>query len=443
MKMHQLFGARPAGRTLAVAGLTATTAFVFGAQNAYAATDVEVWLALNAHNEQVFEKLVKQFNSEQKDVRVSLKSFKHVDDIDPALEAAVKAKKTPNLVQLEDNNAPETIASRKYIQPLYEVVAKAPLKNTDWFVSSANGFMRDSKGRLLAFPYMMEIPVMYYNVDAFKKAGLNPTVPDRSWQGLQDQLVDLANKATRNCPVTTNMPASINLENLAAVNNQYFLSNENGLKGKSTPTFSFDTLFVRHLSLMISWVRSELMTGPAYQQQALQRFTNKECAVLITNSGNLGAFRSIRGLDFGVSGLPYYPQVTSKPGNPFVDGGALWAVKGHDKQQDNATAQFLAWLAQPKQAAHWYQQTGFLPLTKQAFASTDDGYYKGLGEWKDLVAVYAKEPPLTARNFRIQNYPQIEDMFEEVMEKALKGEESAPVALSSAASRAKQISGSK
>src|SRR3546814_6505646 len=105
-----------------------------------------------------------------------------------------------------------------------------------------NTFARDSKGRLVAFPYMVDVPVMYYNVDAFKKADLKPAVPRRAWSGLQDQLVTLANNGSRNCPLTSDQPVSINLENLAAVNNQLYATNDNGLKGKSKPAFSFDVM---------------------------------------------------------------------------------------------------------------------------------------------------------------------------------------------------------
>src|SRR3546814_2837498 len=92
--------------------------------------------------------------------------------------------------------------------------------------------------------------------------------------GLQVQLVSMANKGSRHCPLTTDLPVSINLENLAAVNNQLFASSENGLKGKGEPSFSFDSTYVRHLSLMISWVRSEIMVKPEFGVRSVERFAS-------------------------------------------------------------------------------------------------------------------------------------------------------------------------
>src|SRR3546814_327164 len=232
----------------------------------------------------------------------------------------------------------------------------------------------------MAFPYMLEVPVMYYDIDAFKKACLVPAVPQRSWMGLQGQLVSMANKGSRHCPLTTDLPVSINLENLAAVNNQLFASSENGLKGKGEPSFSFDSTYVRHLSLMISWVRSEIMVKPEFGVRSVERFASGECAIMMSNSGHIGQFNHKRGLDYAVSGLPFYPEVTKAPGSPFISGSALWVTKATDKAQTQAVTQFLAWLAQPDHASTWHQETGYLPLTAAAFAKTPADYYQGLGQ---------------------------------------------------------------
>ncbi len=172
---------------------------------------------------------------------------------------------------------------------------------------------------------------------------------------------------------------------------------------------------------------------------AVKRFANGECAVLVSNSSNLGMFKDTRSLNFGVTGLPYYPQVTKTPGNAFVTGSALWAIDGHDKTQDKATSQFLQWLAQPKNASLWYQDTGYLPLTDKAFTTTENSYYKSLGGWKEVVAAYQNKPVATSRGFKVNNYPEIKAMFHKKLDKALNGEEPAVVALKSASSEASQM----
>ncbi|TCT05359.1 extracellular solute-binding protein [Paralcaligenes ureilyticus] len=437
MKIYPFCGPDSSWRAVALVGAAA----LFGASPAWAAgaTDIQVWYSLNPHNNQVFQTLVKQFNGSQADVHVSLKAFDTPEQVEAALVAGVKTKNTPNLVQLNDDHAPDELINRSYILPLHTMLAKYPIKDAKWFVSSDHAAMRDAKGRLLAFPYMTDVPVMYYNIDAFKKAHIEPAIPARTWIGLQDQLVKLANASSRKCPYTTDIPVSINLENLAAVNNQFYTTDDNGLKAKSAPSFPMDLMYVRHLSMMISWARTELLVKPEFEAQSTQRFANRECAVLMSGSGNLGWFNSTRSLSFGVAALPYYQEATAQPGSPFVGGAAFWALDKQSQTQEKATAAFLGWLAQPKNAATWYQSTGFLPLTQQAFAQTDSAYYKNLGNWQALVADYARKPSATDRGFHVANYPKVKAMFRERLNTALNGQDPAVSALRTASAEANSI----
>lgn len=436
MKQHWFCGAPGFGRRLA---WVSAGSLLLSSMAAVAATDIQVWHSLNPYNKEVFEDLVKDFNKDQKDVKVKLKSFDTPEAIEAALAKITKRDDKPSLVQLDDARAPDNIATRSYIKPLYSLLAKNSIKNDQWFLPEFNTLMRDEKGRLLGFPYMIDVPVMYYNIDAFKKAGIKPAEPQRSWKGLQDQLVTMANNGSRNCPLTSDQTVSINLENLAAVNNQPYTSQDNGLKSKGSPAFSFDVMYIRHLSMMISWVRTELLVKPEFDAVATKRFANAECAVLMSTSSNLGWFKDSKKLNFAISGLPYYPEVTKKPGNPFVGGSGLWAISGLSKESDAASVQFLSWLSQPKRAADWYQRTGFLPLTKQAFSQTDKSYYKNLGDWRSLVAVYETKPAVTSRGFRVKNYPQIRAMFREKLDSAFNGKQPAVTALKSASAEAGKI----
>src|SRR5690606_2453041 len=209
MKQHRLCGAPGASRRLAWlgAGVLLCSSGVVSA-----ATDIQVWHTLSGHNQGVFEKLVKDFNRSQKEVDVRLKSYDSETAIESALAGIKKASDRPQLVQLDDDRTPDEMAKRKDILPMYSLLAKHPIKNAKWFLSEKNTFARDNSGRLVAFPYMVDVPVMFYNLSSFKKAGLQSTAPSRAWNELQAQLVTLANNGSRKCPLTSDQPVSINLE---------------------------------------------------------------------------------------------------------------------------------------------------------------------------------------------------------------------------------------
>lgn len=413
--------------------------FIAGASlPALASTDISLWYSLQGNNADAFKSLVNSYNRSQSDVRVNLKSFNNAELLNRALDDASKVNTLPAIAHIGDTHTLDDVATRSYIQPFYNIQNNSGLNKTKWFIGKDNAFIHDAKGRLMVFPYMLEIPVMYYNLDAFKKANINPAVPHRVWVELQGQLVQMANNGSRSCPLTSDLPVSINLENLAAVNNQLYASAENGLKAKGLPSFSFNSTYVRHLSLMISWVRTEIMTRPDAGKLAIERFANGECAVLLSNSGHLGEFDDKRGLNFAVSGLPYYTEVTKTPGNPFISGAGLWVMKS-DQATYKAVADFFSWLAQPEQASKWHKQTGYLPLTQEAFKNTSDSYYKPFGQWNQLVSAYSGNSAPTAKGFKINNYPAIHTKFAEILDSALNGNQPAVTALSQAATEANKL----
>jgi len=420
-----------------IAGLASGIIALWISVSTHAATEIRVWHALNAHNQTVFEGLIAQFNQSQKDVKAVLSRYDSPQAIEAALDTA-KPAQSPHFVQMQVPRTREGMPSRADVQPLYRLLDRHPIAHQDWFVSRQHAYARDAQGRLVAFPYMMEVPVMFYNMGAFQKAGM-ALAPERAWDQLQAQLVTLANNGSRQCPLITDQLVSMHLENLAAVNNLPYPSDDNGMGRSQTPAFLFDVAYVRHLSLMISWVRNELMVPPAFSINAVERFTQGECAVLLTDSGALGTLRQQTALHFAVSSLPYYPRLTRQPGNPFVSGSALWFVRGHPADQDKAAAALLGWLAQPDQAAHWHQNTGFLPLTIGAFnraLAKDDA---PLAQWRALIQAYTTNPSRLQRGFRVNNYPRIRRLFQETLDRALRGEQPAVAALRLASAEANKI----
>ncbi|QDQ87794.1 extracellular solute-binding protein [Alcaligenaceae bacterium SJ-26] len=402
-----------------------------------APVDIQVWHSLSNANRAEFEELVKQYNKEQDNVHVSLKGFETQAALQGEAGAAVAAKQAPNLIQLDDEHSPEVTAQHRAILPLHTLLSRNPLPDSDWFLSQTAGFTRDRQGRLLAFPWMAEVPLMFYNRDLFVKAGLNPNAPARTWSELQAQLLALRDSGVM-CPYATSKQVSVHLENLAPVNNQLYSANNNGF-GNGVPALQFNVLYARHLALMSSWTKSMLLTMHSNDQQPDDLFASGQCGVLTSGSGAVGAFLAAPGLSFGVAPLPYYPQATSTPGAPFVSGSAFWAVAGHGRDQERAVVDFLGWLAKPVNAARWHQQTGFLPLTEAAFRASDVSYYDRIPGAQSVVNSLSGRGAQVSRSFRLPHYAQARVLLDRELNAALQDGVPPSLALSQAASQANSV----
>jgi len=403
--------------------------------------NIEVWHTMTSVHKSEFEKIVRRFNSEQKDVNVVLKVFPNQDALRKAGEKAVAEKRKPNLVQLPDNRSPEIIAQHKDILPLHQLLKQYPMKDANWFLSQTTGFMRDSQGRLMAFPYMAEIPIMFYNVSGYKKAGLDSNKPAKTWPELQIHLLALRDKGHYQCPFATSHQVTTHLENMAPINGALYVTPKNGLENvRGAQLNLLDPVFMRHLSIMVSWKRSDLFPFNSNGSEADMMFAENRCAVITTTSGALARMQEAKGLSYGVAPLPFYDQVVRTPGAPYVSGAALWATSGHTKEQDKATMAFLSFLAQPVIASAWHQRTGFLPLTDAAFRTADAAFYDRIPGARQLVDGMRNVKDPNSRGFRLRNYPQIETILNREFDAALSGGTPPVEALTKGVDQAKILS---
>ena len=401
--------------------------------------EVLVWHTLNAHNAAEFQKLTQQFNKEQSDVKVVVRGFpSQAAMLSPAVRQEAEKRK-PDLVQLDDNHSPEFVAQHKEIVPLYQLLKQFPIADLAWYLPQTTGFVRDSKNQLLAFPFMAEIPVMFYNLDAYRKAGLNPAQPAATWTDLQGHLIALRDKADIDCPYATSQEVLVHFESLAPINNGLYATPNNGLDNAKGLMLNFDSTYMRHMAIMVSWKKSLLFTNYSNGNEPDKLFADGKCSVLTAGSGALGQFQAVRGLKTGVAPIPYHPLATSKPGAPFVTGSALWATSGHSRDQNKAMMSFLAFLSKPVLAAQWHQRTGYLPLTDAAFRAADVAFYDSMPGVRQIIEQMKRAPEKNQRGFRLPNYPKIEPILVREFEASMADKTPPIAALNVAMEQAKPL----
>jgi sn-glycerol 3-phosphate transport system substrate-binding protein len=86
---------------------------------------------------------------------------------------------------------------------------------------------------MLSFPFNSSTAIFYWNKDAFKKAGLDPNKPPKTWK----ELVAAAEKLKASgqaCAYTTSWPSWVHVENFSAWHNVPIGTKENGLAGTDT-----------------------------------------------------------------------------------------------------------------------------------------------------------------------------------------------------------------
>ena len=392
-------------------------------------TEIEVWHSLSGPHESVFENLIDRFNSDSQTVTVRVRDFSDQAALQQAGRDAVAGNRAkPDLVQLRDNHDPQVLAQHKDVLPLYQLLAKHPIADAAWFLDSTTAFVRDGRNRLLAFPMMAEVPVMFYNIDNYRAAGLDANKPAQSWKELQAHLLTLRNQGRSGCPYASADQVNVHLENLAPLNRELFVKPDNGLKTSRNLSLNFNTLYVRHLSLMVSWKKTDLFTSSTRADRAELAFANGDCSVLTAGSGALATINE-GNQSFGVAPLPYYPEVAKKRGAPFITGDALWVVAGQSAARNKATAELLGFFSKPVIAAEWHQKTGFMPLTDAAFRAADVSFYDSIPGARSIVEQMQNVSKDSSAGFRVPNYTAVKSILDDALDEAYAQDVSAMSAL--------------
>ncbi|MGH7094406.1 MAG: extracellular solute-binding protein, partial [Stellaceae bacterium] len=166
-------------------------------------------------------------------------------------------------------------------------------------------------------------------------------------------------------------------------------------------------------------------------------FISGQCGMIQDSSAAYGMFKKSAKFDFGVAELPYYPDVKGAPQNSIIGGASLWVMTGKPADHYKGIAEFFTYLSGVPVQEKWHEDTGYLPITKAAYAATKaSGFYeKNPGTEVALLQMTGKPPTQNSRGLRFGNMVQIRDVIAEDLEAAFAGKESAKAALDDAVKR--------
>jgi sn-glycerol 3-phosphate transport system substrate-binding protein len=404
---------------------------------ARAQQEIQFWHALSGALGNELDTLIRGFNESQQEYRVVGTHKGSYEDTMIAALAAQRIGTGPHIVQVSEIGTGHVMAWRSAYVPVWLVMADAGQSlDTRAFLPAVAGYFSDSSGKLLALPFNLGTPILFYNKDLFRKAKLDPEKPPKSWYEIPKIVGELKEVGVE-CALTTTWPSWVMLENMSTWHNQDFATKENGLGGLDAKLIFNTHLMVRHISMLTSWARARYFTYSGRRIEGEKRFAAGECAMLTASSSSAAELRSAAGFDFGVGQLPYYDDVKGAPHHSLIGGAGLWALAGKKSAEYRGVAKFLAYLAQPKVQAEWHQRTGYIPVTRAAYDLTrEQGYYdKNPGQLIAIRQLLLNAPTKESRGIRMGEFAKIREIIEEELEAALDGTKPPKLALDNAADR--------
>jgi len=422
--------------------LAATTAaFAFAATHAAAQVEIQWWHAMTGVNNDVIEKLAKDFNDSQKDYKV-VPSYKgsYPDTMNAGI-AAFRAGNAPHIMQVFEVGTATMMAAKGAIKPVQEMMREAGEKfDPQSYLPAITGYYSTAKGEMLSFPFNSSSAIMWYNKDAFRKAGLNADAPPKTWPELFEAAKKLRASGHPTCGFATAWVTWLNIEQFSAWHNVPLGTKSNGMDGFDTE-FRFNSpLHVRHLQNLVELQKDKTFDYAGRTNTGEGRFTSGECPIMLTSSAFYGNVKANAKFEFGTGMMPYYPEVAGAPQNSIIGGASLWVMGGKKADEYKGIARFFTFLSDTDRQRWLHEVSGYLPITKAAYAGTKgSGFYEqNPGRETPLLQLTLKAPTENSAGLRFGNLVQIRDIWAEEIEAALSGQKSAQKALDDAVARGNQ-----
>ena len=330
-------------RFLVVLAVILVTVLVMGK-----ATEITFWYALSSTSGQVFNALVDEFNNSQSDIKVDAVYSGKYADTAQKVTAALAANTLPNGGIIP---AGPIFTGARGNYALYDYMVADPDFDMSDFYDAMWDYSKYN-GRICAIPYNISTPLLYYNKDLMREAGLDPENPPQTW----DELLTSAKTISELKPEYWGFDAVDTVWTFKS----FLLQNNCEI---IDPAMN-EPLFDKEAGIETAefWKRliDEGAMPVGLHDMAEKMFLGGTLGFYIGTSSRVGKWVGNTGFDFGMAYLP------AEKRRAVAIGGAVAVLFPENKAKDDATYKFIKWLCLPENVARFTMETGYIPTTKSS-----------------------------------------------------------------------------
>jgi sn-glycerol 3-phosphate transport system substrate-binding protein len=329
---------------------------------------ITFWHEMTRANEEALVRLTKQFNDSQSKIQVTLVNQTGYKEALQKFRAGLSSGDLPNVVQIEDT-ATQQMIDTQAVLPAQACIDATKYDTSDYVKRVLDYYTVD--GTQYPMPFNVSNPILYYDKNGFRAAGLDPNKPPATLDEVR-----AAAKKLQTVGYKYGWGLKLDpwyLEQWSAKAGKLYANNENGRAKRAT-----EVVFDNPTGLEIfSWMQSMVADGIAVTNSAdganaynnLLGIRSKDVGMTIDTSAALGTIDQVLrsgdggGVDVGIGPMPG----PAGNGGVLVGGAALYLVKkGSSPAQQAASFEFTKWLNSPEIQADWSASTGYVPTRMSA-----------------------------------------------------------------------------
>ncbi|AZK48816.1 ABC transporter substrate-binding protein [Paenibacillus lentus] len=392
-------------------------------------TKVVWWHSMGGELGTATDQLVADFNASQDKVEVEAIFQGTYDESLNKMKASMDSKSGPSLIQVYEIGSRFMIDSGA-ITPVQQFIDEENYDLGQLEENIMNYYTFE--GKQYSMPFNTSNPILYYNKDLFKAAGLDPDKAPATYEELKKAAETLSKSGA---------PASFAIygwfmEQFFANQGAEYVDNGNGRTAPATQSLLNTEAGVNTLEWWKSLIDSQAAINLGRKTDDTKKaFVAGQVSMTLDSTAGLRGIVDSVGDKFEV-GTAFLPNPEgASDGGVIIGGASLWILNNKPEAEQKAAWEFIKFLAEPQTQAKWHISTGYFPITKKAYDEqiVQDNLTKYPQFQTAVDQLHASKPSLATQGAVMGVFPEARQIVESAIEEALGGSKSAKQALDDAA----------
>ncbi|MFP4307816.1 MAG: ABC transporter substrate-binding protein [Desulfococcaceae bacterium] len=330
-------------------------------------TPVTFWHAFGGGRTSFIQRMVEDFNFTHPTIEVTAEYKGSYRDALNAAVLAARQKQSPHIVHLFEVGTQMALDTNIFT-PFEDLVKSEDFAMMDDFIEPVANYYRVG-GKFYSIPWNSSNPVLYYNKDVFRKAGLDPEKPPKTFGEVMAAAEKIVGSGAAPKAITWPMHTWF-VEQWVAMQGELLANNENGRAARATDIYTDSDAMKR----IMEWWKELYDKGyyaysgkPEDWDGANQIFITQQAPMLITSTSDVTFHQNAAAENGYELGTGFLPAPDGIERNGVVVGGAsLWLTQGHSDAEMEAAKTFLLWFTNTENMVRWHKGTGYFPVRKSS-----------------------------------------------------------------------------
>lgn len=406
------------------------TTVAAGSEPAKEPVKVVWWHSMSGELGTVADKLISDFNAAHQDIQVEGVFQGTYDESLNKLKASLGSNSGPTMIQVYEIGS-RFMMDTKAIRPVQDFMDAEAYDISSLEPNIKNYYTFDNK--LYSMPFNSSNPILYYNKDAFKAAGLDPENPPKTYE----EVAEAAKALTKGGQTGASFAIyGWFMEQFLANQGVELLNNGNGRTSPATASQVNNAAAVKTLEWWKQMLDDKVLLNLGRKTDDTKKaFAAGQIAMTLDSTASLRGIVSAAEGKFEV-GTAFLPKpADGGEGGVIIGGASLWLMNNKSEEEQQAAWEFMKYLAEPQTQAYWHVNTGYFPVTTKAY---EESVVKENLEKYPQFQTAVDQLHQTTANLATQGavmgvFPEARQLTETAIEEVLNGQKTPQEALDKAA----------